>query len=252
MRTSLLIAGAAALVAAQSGEPSSTCSHATAVRVGPQLHWGTSAHRRKSPIGHVLCGALAGPGSRVMVATLDGGRCGTAQWAAFRFTGGKWHRVLLRRNGATPAKQGADISEQIDFPRPGEGCLPTRWKIRTWHWDGSRFSGSPVQVVPDGPNPAGFLSPDRNIWCALGAAQAFCGSRNPDQTVDLRQSGQLLICTDAPCLQNFDDSARVLQPGQQTVIFGYRCTAEAQAVGCVVAASGQGFRIAADGITPVG
>src|SRR3954465_12919304 len=107
-------------MAAHSGAPSSTCSHATAVRVGTQLHWGTSAHRRTSPIGQVLCGPLAGPGSRAMVATLKGSRCGTAEWAVFRFSRGKWHRVLRRHNGATLAKQGTDISEQIDFPRPGE------------------------------------------------------------------------------------------------------------------------------------
>jgi hypothetical protein len=251
VRTSLLIAGAAALMAAHSGAPSSTCSHATAVRVGTKLHWGTSAHRRTSPIGHVLCGSLAGPGSRVMVATLDGGRCGTAEWAVFRFSRGRWHRVLLRRNGAEPAKQGPDISEQVGFPRPGEGCLTTRWKIRTWHWDGSRFVGSAIQVVPDGPNPAGFLSPDRKIWCALGPHEAFCGSFTPDHTAELTQSGRLTTCTDAPCLQNFDENARVLQPGGQTVIFGYRCTAEPQAVTCVLTGSGKGFRIAPEGITPV-
>jgi hypothetical protein len=239
VRTSLLIAGAAALMAAHSGAPSNTCSHATAVRVGTQLHWGTSARHRRSPIGQVLCGPLAGPGSRAMVATLGGGRCGTAQWAVFR------------HNGATPAKQGADISEQIDFPRPGEGCLATRWRIRTWHWDGSRFTGSPVQVVPDGPNPAGFLSPDRKIWCALGPGEAFCGSWTPDETAELFQSGRLTTCTTAPCLQNFDENARVLESGRQTVIFGYRCTAEPQAITCVLAGSGKGFRIAPEGITPV-
>jgi hypothetical protein len=43
----------------------------------------------------------------------------------------------------------------------------------------------------------------------------------------------------------------VLQPWQQTVIFGYRCTAEPQAIACVLTGSGKGFRIAPEGITPV-
>jgi hypothetical protein len=106
-----------------------------------------------------------------MVATLKGTRCGGAatQWAVFRFTGGKWHRVLLRRNGATLAKQGADISERVDFPRPGERCLPTRCrqgipgpddcsgagKVRTWQWTGRAFTPTAFQVIPDGPNPDG-------------------------------------------------------------------------------------------------
>jgi hypothetical protein len=251
---SLLIAGAAALVAAGPPHARNACSHATAVRVATQLHWGTSARRHTSPIGQVLCGPLAGPGSRAMVATLKGTRCSGAptQWAVFRFTGGKWHRVLLRRNGATLAKQGADISEQVDFPRPGERCLPTRWQVRTWHWSGRAFTRTAFQVIPDGPDPAGFLSPDRNIWCALGADEAFCTSKSPDQTAELRQSGRVTTCTAAPCGQNFDDRARVLAAGAQTAIFGYRCSAEANAITCALAASGKGFRIAPDGVTRVG
>jgi hypothetical protein len=250
----LLIAGAAALVAAGPPGAHASCSHATAVRVGTQLHWGTGAHRPTSPVGQVLCGPLAGTGSRAMVATLKGSRCGGAptQWAVFRFTGGKWHRVLLRHNGATLAKQGADISEQVDLPRPGEHCLPTRWRVRTWHWTGHAFAHTAFQVIPDGPNPAGFLSPDRNIWCVLGPARAFCGSNAPDQTAELSQSARLTTCTTAPCLQNFDSGAPVLAGGATTEIFGYRCTAEADAVTCVVRTTGKGFRIAAAGITRVG
>ena len=256
MRLSLLIAGAAALVAAGPAHTRAAngCSHATAVHVATRLHWGTGAHRHTSPIGQVLCGPLTGRGSRAMVATLTGTRCGGAptQWAVFRFSAGQWHRVLLRRNGATPAKQGTDISEQVDFPRPGERCLPTRWKVRTWHWTGHAFTHTAFQVIPDGPNPAGFLSPDRNIWCALGPERAFCGSKTPDQTAELSQSARVTTCTTAPCLQNFDDGAPVLATGARTEIFGYRCTAEADAVTCVLGVSGQGFRLAPTGITRVG
>jgi hypothetical protein len=140
----------------------------------------------------------------------------------------------------------------VDFPRPGERCLATRWKVRTWHWTGRAFTHTAFQVIPDGPNPAGFLSPDRNIWCALGAEEAFCGSKAPDQTAELLQSGSVTTCTSAPCLQNFDDGAPVLAAGAQTEIFGYRCTAEADAITCGLAASGKGFRIGPGGITRVG
>jgi hypothetical protein len=108
-----------------------------------------------------------------------------------------------------------------------------------------------------------FLSPDRQVWCGFvpsstRGAQEFCGTRSAAQFASMALDGTLSVC-DHPnpspaevCLQNFDDEAPVLQPGQVSQLRGFRCVAAAQAMTCTVSASGKGFTMAANSVVPVG
>jgi hypothetical protein len=97
----------------------------------------------------------------------------------------------------------------------------------------------------------GFLSPDRGIWCGIDADEAWCATKSGRFRGAVAADGTVSLCQDAgyPCIQNWDDSAPVLQAGQRTVFEGFACTAESAAMTCTV--QGKGFHIDAAGVRAV-
>lgn len=113
-----------------------------------------------------------------------------------------------------------------------------------------------------------FLSPDGKVWCG-GGATTFCGTggdpstpANGPQTLgSLAANGKVTICRVAHssvsrvCLQNWDDTAPVLQMGQSTERNNILCTSAATGISCAIAtgpAQGRGFRLSATAVTRIG
>lgn len=171
-----VLAGVASLVTASSalGSParradSTSCSKATALEVATRLQVGADPSL-PNPIAGVLCGAFAGPGSQVMIATLARGTClPNFGWAAFRLAGGDWQLVMRRNGFGIVSKAGSDIREEVPVFRSGDSpCFPSGGKkARTWRWNGSRLVAGPWrQVTPaDTLKSGSFKTPSSNIVC---------------------------------------------------------------------------------------
>ena len=124
---------------------SGDCSKAAALQVATRVQVGVDP-TLPNPIAGVLCGAFAGPGSRVMIATIANGTCWpNIGWAAFRFAGGAWQLIPGRHDAVEAlAAVGSDIRETVPIWRKSDGpCNPTGGtRARTWHWNGTRFVAS--------------------------------------------------------------------------------------------------------------
>jgi hypothetical protein len=175
----VLVAASPALGLPAGHAVTASCSKATALEVATRLEAGADPSL-PNPIAGVLCGAFAGPGSQVMIATLARGTClPNLGWAAFRFTEGAWQLVP---NGSHPgfvgslSALGSDVRETVPVWRTGDGpCDPSGGtKTRVWHWNGSRFVASPWKQVTSGTATAPtagvlkssyFKTPSGNIVC---------------------------------------------------------------------------------------
>jgi len=151
---------------------SGQCSKAEAIEAVKRL--GLRDTSPTYPVYKVLCGAFAGAGSRVMVASIPGqGNVGMLYWAVFRWSGGGWQFLMTQRQAALLTAAGADIRETVSIYRPGDAhCCPSGGtKARTWHWGGSRFVASAWKqvgaangddkVFPD----TYFQTPSGNVVC---------------------------------------------------------------------------------------
>jgi hypothetical protein len=278
-----LLAGVAALVtaagasgAAQGDSSASTssasgdCSKATALQVATRFQVVVDP-TLANPIAGVLCGAFAGPGSQVMIATFARGTClPNFGWTAFRFTGGAWQLVP---NGSHPgpaflAAAGSDIRETVPIWRKGDGhCFPGGGtKSRVWQWNGTRFSaGVWKQATTGDPKRRGFYSPSRNIACGIfddsTSRGVNCQSRIPPQNVTMQPSGRVTICRD-PTPNNVTNECNLGDPGEgvipvlaygrQITVGRFRCLSLPVGVKCTVISSGKGFLINRDGVSRVG
>ena len=105
-----------------------------------------------------------------------------------------------------------------------------------------------------------FLSPDGAFWCTVTRSAAWCGAQAPvARTASVDRSGAVTECVamgPGGCLQNWDDRAPVLRADQRIEVDGFACVPSTGAMTCTVAAgaaaAGQGFRIDATSIAPVG
>jgi hypothetical protein len=148
------------------------CSRETALEVGKPFFFDPGM---SNPIGQVLCGPFAGPGSEAMAVSFTAPTCwGLQRWAIFRFTGGAWRVALDQRAFIFPlVVVGADIRERRPVSRSGDPrCIPSGGShARTWHWDGTAFKAGPwKQVTPPqgGGSATGigyFKTPSSNIVC---------------------------------------------------------------------------------------
>jgi len=145
------------------------CSRETALRVGRPFFRDPSSGG--NPIGQVLCGPFAGPGSEALAVTFNAPTCWSPQrWVIFRFTEGEWRVALDQSAFIFPlAVVGADLRERRPVFRSGDPrCVPSGGsRARIWHWDGTRFTAGPwKQVTPPDPTTSGyFKTPSGNIAC---------------------------------------------------------------------------------------
>ena len=224
-----------------------------------------------SPIAEVLCGAFAGPGSQVMIATFARATClPNFGWTAFRYAGGAWQLIP---DGSHPgpafvAAAGSDIRETVPIWRKGDGhCFPSGGtKSRTWRWNGTRFLPGPWKLVTKGePQPRGLDSPSLNISCGMfddsKYRQVVCQSRTPPQRVTMDASGRLTVCQDPTPNDRYNDCnlgdrgdgpIRRLAYGKQITVGRFRCLSLQTGMKCTVVTSGKGFLINRDGVTRVG
>jgi hypothetical protein len=220
------------------------------------------------PIGQVLCGAFAGPGSRAMAASSTEPTClPFAGWGVFRYVNGDWrvipggrHPIILSLG---ISKSGDRIVEKATIRYPGETiCLASGVRARAWHWNGSRLVAGPWKVISTGPKTVHLFyirSPSHNIWCDIGDEdRAYCVSKNLPHSATLTLTGTLTICNGPSCVANhrlFGSGTPVLAYGHQDVQGGYRCKSEEIGMTCTVISGvgkGKGFLINRAGVKQVG
>ncbi len=256
------------------GSPSSSaasgdCSKATALQVATRFQV-VADPTLPHPIAGVLCGAFAGPGSQVMIATFARGTClPNFGWTAFRFTGGAWQLVPNESHPgpAFVAAAGSDIRETVPIWRKSDGpCNPSGGtKTRTWHWNGTRFTASPWKQETPGSRVEGaaFYSPSRGIECGMGddghsaggqSASVECWMFNPLQKATLNPDGRLAICrgSEARCKLANIGEAPTLSYGRKTTVGRFRCLSLQTGMRCTVVSSGKGFLINRAGVHRVG
>jgi hypothetical protein len=116
------------------------CTRAKALATARTIHLGGRDVLQATQ--QAFCGAFAGRGSRVMVASYVGeGSLGLIWWAAYRQVGGSWQLATKRRAAAKLAPVGSDFKETTNIFRPGDPrCCPSGGtRSRVWHWNGARF-----------------------------------------------------------------------------------------------------------------
>jgi hypothetical protein len=127
---------------------SRACSLANAIPVMRRFHMLPDSQLPR-PVGQVICGAFAGPGSHGMAASAADGVClPYAAWGAFRHLHGSWQLIPGGRHDVFLtlgiAKSGKDIVEKFPVRRPGEtNCTASGVRTRSWHWNGSRLIPGP-------------------------------------------------------------------------------------------------------------
>ena len=249
---------------------SSRCSKATARQLVLQL--GLSLNDPSSePVGEVLCGAFAGPGSNTMVVVLAG-PTGPLDWLVFRRTGDTWQLLMRQGAGASIRAAGSDLRQTISIYRPGDSrCCPSGGtKSRRWHWNGSRFVAGPWSEGTPASSPRAeksgfFKTPSGNIVCQylVGPSVAFgavvaCAIKSglkpalPREACDIGSyaSDRLILdargpvsappCASDPSALVGESKARVLGYGKSWSGGGIRCTSAVAGLTCRNK-SGNGF-----------
>lgn len=246
----------ASAAARQTGGP---CSKQTAQALEP------------NPVGNVICGAFAGPGSQAMVVNVSSATClPFVGWDVFVRTGGSWTRLRLSAHGGLTGYPvvavGTDLRETSMVARPGQPiCLASASRSRIWHWDGSALiagAWTGVKARPTSTNPDGntgsrraFYTPSRNIQCLLSGTAAYCQTFKPPAHANLTADGNLDICKRGPiCAGNAGEDVHftLLPYGKAVSAGGFRCTSAFTGVTCVIVATGKGFLIARQGIKRLG
>ena len=103
---------------------------------------------------------------------------------------------------------------------------------------------------------AWITSPSRNLDCQMtdryaGTSEVLCQSTQRPQTVTMAANERLRICRGLQCLGNAPENAVTLGYGKSRAVGKFRCTSLPAGLRCVVIASGRGFLINREGITPV-
>ena len=246
-------AGRSAAASAGTFVASGGCSKVEAIAAVKRL--GLSDASPTYPVWKVVCGAFAGAGSQVMVASISGSEnVGLIYWAVFRRTNGGWQLLMKQRQAAVLTAAGSDIKETVSIYRPGDPrCCPSGGeRARLWHWNGSRFAASSWKQTTV--HLDYFLSPSRNIWCGVGDEDiAYCQSKNRPHSAELRTDGKVTICNGPVCVdsRNFSPGVPVLAYGQTDEQGVFRCRSELTGVTCTVTrgkAVGKGFLINRAGV----
>jgi hypothetical protein len=212
------------------------------------------------PVGKLLCGAFAGPGSRAMVVVLWGpGNTGFVDWVVFRWAGGAWQFLMKQPLGASITAAGSDIRQTLPIYRPADPrCCPSGGtKTRIWRWNGSRLVAGPWKQVTKGePGRRAIYSPSRNLFCDLAPSGVICSSSKPERVVSMGLDGQLTICRGIGCIGNPGEDVQpiptLLAYGRQITVGLFRCLSLTTGVRCTVIRSGKGFLISRDGVSRVG
>jgi hypothetical protein len=263
-------AGRLAVASPDTSAASGNCSKASALQVATRLQVVVDP-TLPNPIAGVLCGAFAGPGSQVMIATFARGTClPNYGWAAFMFSGGAWQLVPGGpRAGfvAALAAVGSDVRETSPVWRKDDGpCNPSGGtRSRIWHWNGTRFTASPWEQKTSGApvKGAAFYSPSGGIQCGMGddgkstsgqSASVECWTLRSSQKATLYPGGRLIICrgSEARCKLANIGEAPTLSYGTQTTVGRFRCQSLQTGMRCTVIQSGKGFLINRDGVRRVG
>ena len=103
-----------------------------------------------------------------------------------------------------------------------------------------------------------FYSPSKNISCEidnnLGASaitSALCLTVSPPKSVTLMTDSTLNECTGVNCLSNAGENTPTLAYGQSITLGQFTCASSAAGVKCTLA-SGDGFLISSQAVTPLG
>jgi hypothetical protein len=258
--------------AAQAG--GGACSRATALRVGKPYFWDEF---RPRPIGQVLCGPFAGPGSTAMAVTFTAPTCWPLQgWVVFRLGEDGWRPALVQRGAFVfeLVAAGGEIREIAPAFRAGDSrCTPSGGKrARVWRWNGTRLAAGAWRQTEAG-KPQGvmrqpeFKSPSGNIACGIGASDAvYCRTWEPPQSVTMTFDGKISICTGSrrctgPCgprnrpIGCTPDTSVVLAYGRRNEHTGVRCDSAESGITCTLLRNpgrGKGFKISREGIVRIG
>lgn len=261
--------------AASSGTSAASgrCSKASARQVVERFGLSIS-EPSADPVGKVLCGAFAGPGSQTMVVSLVGpGNAGLAEWAVFRLAGGAWAFLMKQPAAASITVAGSDIRQTLPIYLPADSrCCPSGGrKTRIWHWNGTRFTASPwKRLTPGTAPPSGwksgyFKTPSGNIVCFYSPGpkdlpRAFlgCGIKSglkpapphracqeggyAGDRVELLLTGRVTVpsCAGDPGALVGQSIARVLGYGKTWTGGGFTCTSAVTGLTCR-SKSGHGF-----------
>ena len=220
------------------------------------------------PVGRLICGAFAGPGSIGMAASSVHGVClPYAGWGAFRYVNGGWQLIPGGRHDTILtlgiSKAGNDIVEKMPVRHPGETiCTASGVRSRTWHWNGKRLVAAAWRTTLPGRGLDSFRSQNGKVWCRIikdvTENDAWCGTRSPERLATVKRNGQVTICTatgPGDCLQNWDDHAPILRSGKTNLLNGFSCQALGSRITCTViagAGKGQGFMIDANAASKLG
>jgi hypothetical protein len=105
------------------------------------------------PVAQMFCGPFAGRGSTAMVVSLRLPSCGLSYyWLVYRLVDGKWKRALKHNGGAYLTRSGRRILEWNGVLGPHDAhCLPSSYRVRSWHWNGNRLVHGGWQRKAKGP-----------------------------------------------------------------------------------------------------
>jgi len=131
-------------------------------------------------------------------------------------------------------------------------------------------SGTPIGVGENAPGTrhlTDFLSPDRKVWCLVGAGYTFCvagagpAAPGPQHSATIERNGQVRLCSAAEssltegCTQNWDVHSPILHYGERSEAEGIRCASAPNGITCVKVSGpgkGKGFRVNKDEAVRVG
>jgi hypothetical protein len=211
------------------------------------------------------------------------------------FLDGQWVLQNLRWTGwGSPVARATGISNSSnDIPNAAQGKRIKTWAEMTLSnptlWHGREVYGCfHILVPPTASDSAGcvlpyppvgngwlagqtgsvdFLSPDRKVWCVLGAPM-FCaagagpypGVMGPSVSATLAANSTLTLCSrpvpgTQGCTQNDDPAAPILAIGHRVGASNVVCQAQATGVACTIAAGryrGRGFFISSTTVRRVG
>jgi len=93
------------------------------------------------PVAQVFCGPFTGRGSSAMVVSLSLPSCGGSYyWLVYRYVNGNWKRALRHNGGAYLTRSGRRILEWNGVLALGDAhCFPSSYRVRAWHWNGTRL-----------------------------------------------------------------------------------------------------------------
>lgn len=109
----------------------------------------------------------------------------------------------------------------------------------------------PPTAPPTSPEFYVPLAGDVGLECQMGNTSVYCQTTQAPRSVTLGVNGAFKICSGVDCLGNAGENTPALAYGKQLEVGPFRCRSAATGVTCIVVASGRGFRMNGNGVTPV-